>query len=750
MLTSGCGGSNVTSASDEYELGHVNVNVSNQLRFSAALVCALIFWGLPLEAHTKQGDKFLKEGEKAEAHKDYDAALDDYSRALDIDPKEPAYLIAVNRVRTVAAQAHVEKGRALQRDQKLNEALVEFQRALLDDPSSQIALQEIRQTTEMVKEKAKAPPGTTILTPAERARKEVEARINSLEGPPTLRPINNQISSLKMNNQPPRVLYESVCKLAGVNVLFDPSGIESMLGGMGGGSKNVNLDLHDVTLEEALNYVALVTHTFWKPISRNAIFVTQESEPKRQEYQDEVVKVFYIQNASTPNEFTEIFNGVRTGAKLTTGIFQVASQNAIIARGTPDTIALVEKLVHDLDRPKPEVVVDVMIMEVSKSKISTLGAALAGQTGGLNVPIQFTPRNPVLSGNTGTGSTGSSGTGTTTGGTTNGGTTNNGTTNTGTTGTNGGDTGIGGLTGTGATPTSPAIALSKVGHISTNDFSVSLPGALVQALMTDASTHLLQRPELRVTDGGKGILTVGSKIPYVSGSLNSAVATPGSIPYATTQFQQVDVGVKIELAPHVNGPDDVSMHIKVEISNVVQTEDIAGVQQPVIGQKVDEADIRMKDGEVSLLGGLTSNSDSQTIAGIPGVANIPLLGYLFGTRNRDREKDDIVVALIPHIVRAQDLTDIASQGVYAGTERVVKVDRRPDGNAPPPAPLPTPTNELPPASAPVPQSAPAYPPVQPVPSQPQAAPRNVPNRPPLLAPQSAPAPPNTQAGPPNP
>lgn len=746
-------------------IGNPKVNCSINLRLQIAILAVFACGVVPALARTKSGDKLLKEGEKAEAHKDYETALNDYSRALDTDPSEPAYLIAVNRVRSTASQSYVAKGRELQKNQQLNEALVEFQRAILADPSSQIALQEIRQTTAMIKEKAKAPPGTVILTPAEKARKEVEARINSLEGPPQLRPINNEITSLKMNNQPPRVLYESVCKLAGINVLFDPAGLESSFGA---GTKNVNLDLNNVTVEEALDYVALVTHTFWKPISRNAIFVTQESEPKRQEYQDEVVKVFYIQNASTPNEFTEIFNGVRTGAKLTTGIFQVASQNAIIARGTPDTIALVEKLVHDLDRPKPEVVVDVMVMEVSKSKISTLGAALAGQTGGLNVPIQFTPRNPVLfGGNTGSNS-GSSGS--TTGGTTTGGTTNNGTSNG--TNTNDGSIPLTPLTPSNNTPTNQYIALSKVGKISTNDFSISLPGALLQALMTDASTHLLQRPEVRVTDGGKAVLKVGSKIPYVSGSLNSAIATPGTIPYATTQFQQVDVGVQIELAPHVNAPNDVSMHIKVEISNVVQTETIAGIAQPIIGQKVDEADIRMKDGEVSLLGGLTSDSNSRTLSGIPGVANIPLLGYLFGTRNRDREKDDIIVALIPHIVRAPDLTDVASEGVYAGTERVVKVERKPDGNAPPPTPLPIPSNErtpAPPASAPpapAPQNPNAprgYPPVQPLPNQapqsqppqnqapapqgqapqspvqpPVLAPQSAPNRPPLLAPQSSP------------
>lgn len=745
------------------------MNISNNLRLQIAWIALLAACILPLGAHTKKGDKLLKDGQKAEEQKDYDTALTDYEEALDEDPSEPAYLIAMNRVRGEDADLHIQHGRTLQREQKLEAALVEFQRAYLAEPSSEIALQEIHQTTQMIKEQQKAPPGTIILTPAERARKEVEDRINSLEGPPTLRPINNQITSLKMNNQPARVLYESVCKLAGINVLFDPSGIDSTFGTMGGGGggKNVNLDLNNVTLEEALNYVALVTHTFWKPISHNAIFVTQESEPKRQEYQDEVVKVFYIQNASTANEFNEIYNGVRTGAKLTTGIFQVASQNAIIARGTPDTIALVEKLVHDLDRPKPEIVVDVMVMEVAKSKMSTLGAAIAGQTGGLNVPIVFTPQNGTVittgsttsTTGTTTSTTGTTGTTTSTTGTT---TSTTGTT-TGTTGTTTSTTGTTGTTtGTTGTTTgsSSFITLSQLGHLSTNDWSITLPGALIQALLTDASTRLLQRPEVRVTDGGKASLKIGSRIPYVSGSLNSAVATPGAIPYATTQFQQVDVGVQIDLTPHVNGAQDVSMHIKVEVSNVTQTVTIAGVQQPVIGQKVDETDIRMRDGEVSLLGGLTSDSDSRTTAGIPGVANLPALGYLFGTRTRDREKDDIVIALIPHIVRAPDLTNIADQGVYVGTDRVVRVERRADGTQAS-QPLPVPVNSQPISpSAPVPQPAPAappaasYPQVQTAPGQqaPQnqapAPPQNVPARPPLLAPQNRQNLPRQQNNPP--
>jgi general secretion pathway protein D len=613
----------------------LTVKIPNPWRHLAAVLCAVALVTPPVDARDRKGDKLLKDGQKAEAAQDYDTALTYFEQALEEDSREPAYLLATQRVRSKASEQHLAAGRKLLDQQKLNEALVQFQKALLVDPSSQLALQLVGQTNEMVKERNKLPEGTVVLTPAERARREVERRINSLEGPPVLRPINNQLSSLKMNNQTSRVIYESVGKLAGINVLFDPAGIDTL----GSTTRNFNLELKDVTLEEALNYVALVTHTFWKPISRNAIFVTQESEPKRQEYQDEVVKVFYIQNASTPNEFTEIFNGVRTGAKLTTGIFQVASQNAIIARGTPDTMALVEKLVHDLDRAKAEVLIDVVVLEVSRSKITNLGAALQGQGNNL---FTVTPGTSTTSTTSGTSTTSTSGS---------------------------------------------SISLSRIGKISSNNFSLTLPGAVAQALLTDSRSRVLQSPQVRVTDGGKGSLKIGQKIPYVSGSLNSAVATPGSIPYATTQFQQIDVGVNIDVQPHVNGPNDISMHIKVEISSVVNTTTIAGVAQPIIGQKVNEADVRMRDGEYSLLGGLSMDSDSQSIAGLPGVSALPVLGYLFGTRQKDKEKDDILVALVPHIIRAQVQDDQLSEGVLAGTERMVRVERKPQV-APPVTPMP--------------------------------------------------------------
>ena len=705
------------------------MKVFKKLQRLAVLACVLLTAVSLASARNHKGDKFYKLGETAQDEKDYDSALDYFDQALATDPKDPEYMMADKRIHGKAAEWHLERGKTLQQQQHLTDALVEFQKAMLADPSSSVAIQQVQITTQMIKEQQRA-PGVPVLTPAQRARQEVEKRINSLEGPPVLRPINQTIQSLKMNNQPVHVLYESLGKLAGINVLFDPTGIESQPG------KNFNVDLNNVTLQEALNYIALETHSFWKPISRNAIFVTQDSDLKRTEYQDEVVKVFYIQNASSQAEFTEIFNAVRTSSKIQQGISQVQSQNAIIARGSPDAVSLIEKLVHDLDKAKSEVLIDVVVMEVNKTKMRTLGASLLGQ-GGLTLPFIFNPQNPTTIGNGGSTTT----SGTTTSGTTTSGTTTTGTTTTSgttTSGTTTSGTTTSGTTTTGTTSGGNFITLAQLGHLSSADWATSLPSTVLQALMSDSSSRILQRPQLRCSDGGKATLTIGSKIPYVSGSLNSAVATPGSIPYATTQFQQVDVGVKIELDPvHVNGPDEVSMHIKVELSNENGNVIIGGIAEPIITQRVNEAIVRMRDGEVSLMGGLSDNEDSNTNSGFPGLTNVPLLGYVFGTKTKNKTDDEILIALVPHIVRGPDLTTLAESGILAGTEHVVRVARRADGTFEPvngPAPAvtqPGPATPQTPIAPFTPTPAPA-----PAPSPNQ---NNSPQRPPARQNSSPPA-----------
>ena len=630
----------------------------NRLRILAAF-CAL-WLTVPtasVEARTRKGDKFIKLGAQAEGRKEYDRALDYYQQALAEDPQDASYQLATRRVRFETGEAHVEAGNKLLKAGDLEQASAEFQKAFSVDPGSMIALQNMQQTKELLEEKRKGllPPGEKPLTSAEKSQKESLAMIESLMPVPELKPVTNQISLLKMNNQPPKVLYETVGKLAGINVLFDPQ-IQP--------GKNANLDLNNVTLEEALDYIALLTKTFWKPVSSNAIFVTEDNVTKRRDYEDEVVKVFYLKNPTSTQEFSEIVTAVRSVTDVRR-MFQFNAENAIVVRDTVDKVALVEKLLHNLDKPKAEVVVDVIVMDVASDISRTIGASLVSNgTNGISIPLAFTPRNPITT--TTSGASGSGGTG--------------GTNNPATVPT----------TGTGTT-TSTAISLSQLGHISTGDFSTTLPGALLQAVMSDSRTKVEQSPEVRVSDGQKVTLKIGQKYPYATGSFQPGVGTVGVSPLVSTQFQFVDTGVNVELTPHVHGSDELTLHVSVDISNVANTINLGGLSQPVISQKKNEADIRLKDGEVSLLGGLMSTQDTSVISGIPGLVNVPVLGkYLFGTTTKDKQREELMIALIPHIVRRPDITGLDLRGVAAGTDQTVKLNYAPRVEEAPTAPSATP------------------------------------------------------------
>src|ERR1035441_2144940 len=611
---------------------------NNQLRGLALFAAALLLPVNSLDAHTRQGDKYLKLGREAEARKDYDKAIEYYDKAVHEDPQDAGYQMGSRRAHFAASQVHVQEGLKLKKAAELEKALVEFQRAFTVDPSSAIALQELKETSAMLDEQRKSnlPPGQVPLSPVEKARKESIAMIESLLPVPQLKPVTNLIPQLKMNNQPPKVLYETVGKLAGINVLFDPSYQPG---------KNANLDLTDVTLSEALDYIALMTKTFWKPVGANAIFVTDDNVTKRRDYEDEVVKVFYLRNPTTVQEFQEIITAVRSVTDVRR-MFTYNAQNAVMVRDTVDKVALVEKLLRDMDKPKAEVVVDMIVMEVNSDRSRTIAAGLTSNgTAGLTLPIAFSPTNPVLQ------NTGSSGTNT------------NNNAGTGTSNTNTGSLTNNTGTGNSSNTTSSYVSLGNIGKaFNFNNFSTSLPGAMLQAVMSDTSTKVMQSPEVRVSDGQKAELKIGDRIPYASGSFQPGIGTVGVSPLARGP------------TTHAHGNDEVTLDITTDISNVSSNVTIGGLTQPVISQRKADTHIRVRDGEVSLLGGLSQTQESNTTTGIPGLVNIPILGkYLFGSNAKDKSRSELMVAIIPHIVRKPDIDGLDLRGVSVGQDQTLKL-----------------------------------------------------------------------------
>ena len=613
----------------------------------------------PAFAKTRKGDQFLKEGRQAEVRKEYEKALELYEKAMLEDPADPAYQIAAKRVRFQAGMTRVDLGQKLRKEGKLQEALDQFQKAYAIDPASGIAMQEIQSTRKMIEREKNAPPSAANdqdkgLTSGERAEKESEERVSRMLPVPELKPIDPTIRSLKMNNQPVRVLYETVGKLAGINVILDPD--MPTTGGANGG--RFTIDLSNTTLEQALDTLGVVTKTFWKPLSSNTIFVTQDNVTKRRDYEDFVVKVFYIKNATTVQELQEIATSVRSIAEIRRA-FTYNSMNAILVRDTADKVALAEKLIRDLDKPRPEVVIDVVVLQANRAKVRDLGAYLTtAGAAGINLPFVYAPGGVVPGSGTGTGT----------------------------------DAGTGDGTGTGNS-NSGLVPLNGLKNINLfGDFATNIPGAVLQAVLTDSDTRVLQEPQLRAVEGEKASLKIGDRIPFASGSFTPLTGGVGAgiTPYAQTQFQYADVGVNIDLTPKVHGRDEISMHVEVDISNVSNTVDIGGIKQPVISQRKVVHNIRIREGQVNLLGGLMSTEDIKNIAGIPLLMQIPVLKYLFGSDHTERRSGELLIALIPHIVRAPEFDDVNMRGISAGSDATVKLSYSPQP-LPPASTSPAPT-----------------------------------------------------------
>ncbi len=627
--------------------------IQQYLRAATVLLLALALIAGVLTAKEKS-DKLFKDAQAAEAREDWDKALDLYLKALDQKPNDPMYMIGMRRARFQSGAKHVKQGQKLRTDGKLQESMGEFQKALIADPSSTIATQEIKRTQQLINAEAKQPTAKgedRNLTPTDRERKESEERIESMLPPPELKPVLRSVGPLTMHNQPLKIIFETIGKLAGVNVLFDTQ--------MPPSTHNFNVDLPLTTPEQAFDYLGVETHTFWKPISTNTIFVTEDNATKHRDFDDEVVKTVYVTNMTSIPDFQEIVSAVRALTEIRR-TFSSNAQKAIIMRGTTDAVALAEKVIRDLDKPKAEVVIDVIVMQANTSRTRDLAASIAGG-GGLTVPFAFSPTNPVTT------TSGTTGTTTTTTGTT---------------------TALTPTTTTTPTATgSTAIALNQLGHISSADFSTTLPGALLNMIMTDSKTKVLNRPTLRASDGMKVQLIIGQKIPYATGSFQPGVGTVGVSPLVSTQFQFLDVGVTVDLTPQVHSTSEVTLHVEITVSSVLSYVTLGGgLSQPVVGQTKNSADIRLREGEVNILSGLSSNSDVKSYGGIPGLTEIPVLGHvLFGNDHSDKEVGQLMIALVPHIIRTPDYTPVNLRSIAAGNETVIKLSYAPKPEEPQPA-----------------------------------------------------------------
>lgn len=279
--------------------------------------------------------------------------------------------------------------------------------------------------------------------------------------------------------------------------------------------------------------------------------------------------------------------------------------NAIILRDTADTVKVAEQIILSNDKAKAEVVVDVELLQINSSKLRDLGLSLTQNQVGVSLDL-------------------------------------------------GGD--------------DVPLRLSDFEFLNQNNWVLSVPDFLVDFIKTNSEAQTLAQPKMRITEGEKASLTIGDRVPIPTTTFNTANLNSSNI-VPVTSFQYQDVGIKIEIEPRVHHNEEVTLSLKVEISNITDFITTNGGQaQPVIGTRSIESSIRLRDGETNFLAGLIRTDEGQSESGIPGLSDIPILGRLFKKTTTDVRRSDIVLTLTPHVIRRADISEADLLPIWVGTE----------------------------------------------------------------------------------
>jgi general secretion pathway protein D len=545
------------------------------------------------------GNVEFREAQKAELRKDWDTALVDYEKAGRDQPENAKIIIHTKLVRAQATALHFKRGEQLLKQGRLDEAAAELQKAVSIDATNEAAATDLAKV--VAAQAAARTARESALKEALKSTQEAASTEIKLKPFP-----KERLSHFKISADS-RKVFDALGKLAGMNVAFTSTFRPT---------PQFSVDLTDVTIEEAMNIVALQTHTFWRPITSNTILVVPNDATNRRDYDVEQLKTIYLNNPLAAADRTAIATALKQVLGLR-NIIDNPDSNAIIIRDNPENIAAAEQLVHELDRSKAEIVMEVAVVEADRDRARDLGlypatvSASGSITPGAQGGLVFAPPS---------------------------------------------------ITTTSGTTTASGISPKALGI---GDYALVVPSYGANAIMNDTRTHILQNPQIRATDGQVAKLKIGSKVPYATGSflpsLGASSTSSGVGLLASTQFQFQDVGVILELTPHLLADGEVAIHASIEISSVGANVTVGGVSEPTFGERKIEHDIRLKEGETSVLGGLIQTTLLHTVAGLPGLGDIPILRYLFSTEHAERQEQEVLVMLTPRVVRLPE-PFLADQG----------------------------------------------------------------------------------------
>jgi len=516
----------------------------------------------------------LRDGQRAERNDNYDQAVVEYTKAVRANPDDVAARSALNRARVRASQEHFFRGRRLVASDRYEEGLMELQLASQLNPGNAEIEDLLRETRQKLR---------TMVSVSRGGQTELEAlveRSRELPPPGLDLPEGTKLpDSLVFSQASSRAVFTALARFAGLNIVFDPAFRE----------ESINVDLRNTSLEEALAAVTASTRTFYRVTAQRTITVIPDTPQKRREYEESVVRTFYLSNA----DVKEVIDLLRIVVDVRQ-ISPITATNAVSLKDTPERIAAAARLITAIDKARPEVVIDVELLEVDRTRLKELGLQIAS------------PGDPPI-----------------------------------------------GISGS-ADVNREGLTLETLRNLTSADvFMTGVPGIYYRLLKSDANTRTLANPQLRTSEGITAQARFGERIPVPNATF-VPIAGGGVNQQPITSFAYEDVGVNIDITPRTHHEDEVSLTLKVVLSSVSGT-GFGGL--PTFSNREISTTIRLKDGETNMLAGLIRDEERTVLNGIPGLSDIPVIGRLFAHNRKETRETDIILTLTPHIVRVLDLSE---------------------------------------------------------------------------------------------
>ena len=602
--------------------------INSSLARSTRLAVAALVVGMALSCASGGGS--VKVARNAEMSQNYDLAVAEYTKLLRANPDSREFKQGLERAKLRSSQDHFANARRLSASGKLEEALVEYQLAAELNPASADIEHERQETRTQLRAK---------IAVREDGKTRLESLIEqSLAAPlpgANLPPDAKLPDSVVFRDASARDVYAAIGKFTNLSVMFDPTFRD----------QSVSIDMRGQSLEEALNALSFTTRNFWRVTAQRTITVVPDTTAKRREYEEEIVRTFYLSNADL-KETIDMLRIVVDARRLS----MITATNAITIKDTPERITAAGKIIAAIDKARPEVIIDVELLEVNRTHLHEYGLQIAS------------PGQPGISGT--------------------------------------------------ADINRPGFTLKDLSNLTSADVLLTgIPALYYRLLKNDGATRILANPQLRTSEGIPAQARFGERVP-VPVTTFAPIAAGGVQTQPITSFNYEPIGVNIDITPRMHHDDAVTLALKVDLS-AISGKGFGDL--PTFGSRQINTVIRLKDGETNMLAGLIRDEERTSLATIPGLGDIPVLGRLFAYNHKETLETDIILTLTPHIVRVLNLTAEDLQPFKVGRDAGAPLAEI----APPiPLPLPTPAPQKPPGGdplAPVPGTNPAGPatPLQP-------------------------------------